>query len=149
MLLLDVNGNVKSRSWSTCSKKLGNIFGRRYSTDSTGLFMIEAREGTDIVCARARNSEEERRLVMRVQRFGKCTHNGLDGSGNQHGWCCPDCGSSERLRIVARIEAVLCSDGTDNLQSDTEYNHKSACRCGCGWSGKASWLLQGRHEDHD
>ena len=83
---------------------------------------------------------------LHVSRFrvASWVRRDLDGSGNQHGYCCPDCTSSENIRITAvqHLEVLLMSDGTDDKGGDIEWTPTSPARCsGCGWRGAVGDLL--------
>jgi len=64
--------------------------------------------------------------------------------GNSHGYLCPKCKSGEHIRIAATVWASLLPEGTDNSDSDTEWDETSAAQCTdyqCLWCGKVSDLL--------
>jgi hypothetical protein len=58
-----------------------------------------------------------------------------DTIGNQFGYLCPECSKGDDLRVVASVSVKLMSDGTDNTDSDTEWDDASSACCGCGWGG--------------
>lgn len=61
--------------------------------------------------------------------------------GNQFGYVCPKCKKGNRLRIAARVWVTLLPDGTDNNDSDTEWDNESAAAClACNWTGLAGEL---------
>ena len=61
--------------------------------------------------------------------------------GNSHGYLCPKCRKGTGLKIAARVWAVLLPDGTDNSDSDTEWEGSSDVICDCEWGGKVSDLI--------
>jgi hypothetical protein len=72
--------------------------------------------------------------------------------GNSHGYLCPKCKTGLYLSIAATVWARLLPDGTDNSDSDTEWDENSTAKCenlDCSqpdgptmcWCGKVSDLL--------
>jgi hypothetical protein len=64
--------------------------------------------------------------------------------GNQHGYLCPKCKSGEHIRIAATVWASLLPEGTDNSDSNTEWDETSTAQCTncpCLWCGKVDDLL--------
>jgi hypothetical protein len=56
--------------------------------------------------------------------------------GNQHGLLCPQCKKGDNLKVAAIVVVKLCPDGTDNTDSDTEWDSDSCAQCdGCDWFG--------------
>lgn len=65
------------------------------------------------------------------------------GKGTQHDFCCPVCGSSQKLRIAATVWAELGPAGVEDYAGDVEWEDDSSAECqDCNWAGRVGELRE-------